>query len=184
LKKVALVVALPSEFNAEELVFDFPVIFSGVGKLNAAHSTSEALRLYNPELVINLGTAGAINKSPGELLEIREVVQRDMDARPLSPRGEVPFENGMHVLVSNFGEYKCGSGDSFVSEVDPWFIESGIDVIDMELFGIAYVCQKHSVPWRSVKYITDTIGSNSGDDWQRHLKLASKSLHGYLPKLI
>lgn len=184
MRRIALIVALPDEFNIKELKYDFPIIFSGVGKLNAAHAANEAIRIHNPELVINLGTAGAINKSPGDLLEIREVVQRDMDARPLSPRGEIPFEDGFHILQSRFGHYKCGTGDSFVTEVDPWFIESGIEVIDMELYGIAFVCQKNKVPWRSVKYITDKVGSNSGDEWQKHLKLASKSLHDYLHILV
>jgi adenosylhomocysteine nucleosidase len=184
MRRIALIVALPDEFNIKELKYDFPVIFSGVGKLNAAQAANEAIRIHNPELVINLGTAGAINKSPGELLEIREVVQRDMDARPLSPRGEIPFEHGFHILQSKFGDYKCGTGDSFVTNVDPWFVESGIEVIDMELYGIAYVCQKHNIPWRSVKYITDKVGSNSGDEWQKHLKLASSALNAHLPKII
>ena len=184
MNRAVIIVALPSEFDKNNLYKDFPVIFSGVGKLNAAFATAEAIKLYQPELVINLGTAGAVNQSPGELLEISAVIQRDMDARPLSPRGEIPFQESFHSLESKFGNFKCGTGDSFVTEVDPWFIEAGIEVIDMELYAIAYVCQKNSIPWRSVKYITDKIGSNSGDEWLGHLKLASDALHSYLPKLL
>lgn len=179
-----IIVALPMEFDVFDFDLKIPIIFSGVGKLNAAYATTEAIRLHKPEIVINLGTAGAVSKSPGELLEINAVIQRDMDARPLSPRGEIPFQEGFHSLESKFGNFKCGTGDSFVTEVDPWFIEAGIEVIDMELYAIAYVCQKNSIPWRSVKYITDKIGSNSGDEWLGHLKLASDALHSYLPKLL
>jgi len=183
MKQVVLIVALSTEFDESKLQEDFPVVYSGVGKLNAAYSTQEAINAYQPELIVNLGTAGAINRLPGEILEINEVIQRDFDARPLSPRGEIPFQNEFHSFRSDFGEYKCGTGDSFVTEVDPWFLESKIEVIDMELYGIAYICQKKSIPWRSVKYITDKIGSDSGDAWLNHLNLASDALHEYLPKL-
>ena len=184
MKNTVLIVALKAEFNVQDLEFDLPVIFSGVGKLNASQATVEAIRVYEPNLVINLGTAGALTKTPGELLEISEVFQRDMDARPLSPRGTTPFQEGPSSFKSNFGEFKCGTGDSFVTEVDPWFLEEGIEVIDMELYAIAFVCHRYAIKWRSVKYITDKVGADSGDDWVEHLKLASNALHSHLPKLL
>jgi adenosylhomocysteine nucleosidase len=54
----------------------------------------------------------------------------------------------------------------------------------MELYGIAYVCQKNGIPWRAVKYITDKVGLNSGNEWQKQLKLAPSALNDYLLRII
>ena len=66
----------------------------------------------------------------------------------------------------NFFILVCGSGDSFVTAADPWLFSEGVDVVDMELFAIAYVASNHAIPWQSYKYITDDANENSGNDWQ------------------
>lgn len=141
-----IVVALSTEFDDSNLSLNIPVLFSRVEKLNAAYATQKAISLYAPELIINLGTAGAVSRLPGEILAVNEVTQRDMDASPLSPRSEIPFQDAHRSLQSDFGEFKCVTNDSFVTEVDPWFLESKIEVIDMELYGIAYICNKNLIP--------------------------------------
>jgi adenosylhomocysteine nucleosidase len=60
----------------------------------------------------------------------------------------------------------CGSGDSFVTAVDPWLAAQGIDLVDMELWGIACACERAGVPWRAWKYVTDQADEGAADDWQ------------------
>lgn len=60
------------------------------------------------DLIINYGTAGALNKELiGELSLVGLVRQRDMDARPISDLGVTPFEQtpfaGDIVLNKNGG---------------------------------------------------------------------------------
>jgi adenosylhomocysteine nucleosidase len=86
-------------------------------------------------------------------------------AEPLAPRGEVPFSARPNAYVSEGGKYVCGSGDSFVTETDPWLIAQAIDVVDMELFAIAAVAHDAAIPWRSFKYITDDADASAGSDW-------------------
>ena len=60
------------------------VFFTGVGKINAAHVATKVILEHKPDLVINYGTAGAINKTlRGKLVQVGRFIQRDMDCRPL-----------------------------------------------------------------------------------------------------
>jgi|DEB19_MinimDraft_3_1074340.scaffolds.fasta_scaffold60265_2 adenosylhomocysteine nucleosidase len=178
--KVVCLVALESELPQGLTSSSIPIIYTGVGKLNASIATYGAILKYSPELVINLGTAGSLAIPQGEIVEIREVIQRDFNAEPLAPRGEIPFQDSLSISHSRYGDYKCGTGDSFVTEIDAWFLSKKIDVIDMELYGIAYTCEKLGVEWRAAKFITDIIGKNSGEDWAAWLKLAPNSLVRWL----
>jgi len=154
---------------AEEL--DHPdVLHTGVGKLNAAYVLTRELQRRRPKLVVNYGTAGGINPSLAGLVEIRRVLQVDMEAEPLAPRGQTPFSPEPFQLDSGTDGVVCGSGDSFVTAVDPWLVQHGVEVVDMELFAIASVCQREGIPWRSFKYIADHANRNSGTTWQAHVR--------------
>jgi adenosylhomocysteine nucleosidase len=154
---------------AEEL--DHPdVLHTGVGKLNAAYVLTRELQRRRPKLVVNYGTAGGLNPSLAGLVEIRRVLQVDMEAEPLAPRGQTPFSPEPFQLDSGTDGVVCGSGDRFVTAVDPWLVQHGVEVVDMELFAIASVCQREGIPWRSFKYIADHANRNSGTSWQAHVR--------------
>ena len=57
----------------------------------------------------------------------------------------------------------CGTGDNFVTSDDPWLSENGVDIADMELFAIAHVCQRHTIPWRAFKFVSDHADHWIGD---------------------
>jgi adenosylhomocysteine nucleosidase len=90
---------------------------------------------------------------------VAHVVQRDMMAMPLAPRGSTPFSSALDRLSSGHGAAVCGTGDSLVTADDPWLADNGIDIVDMELFAIAHVCQRHNIPWRAFKYLTDDFAT-------------------------
>ena len=174
--KFVAIVALPSELPREIWNRDEPLIYSGVGKLNAAIATLESINKYQPKFILNLGTVGSIRNDISGVIEIEKVFQRDFDATPLVPKGVVPFDEKPNVLSSDFGQYSCGSGDTFVRNKEEWLLENKIDVVDMELYGIAHACFSKNTPWRSFKYITDYISKDSGNDWENNLKYAAASL--------
>ena len=170
------IVALPSELPKDLWTFSEPLIYSGVGKLNASVATIQAIDKHKPNFILNLGTVGALNNDISGVVEIREVFQRDFDAEPLSPKGKVPFDNKPEVLTSSFGKYSCGTGDTFVRSKDPWLVDNQIDVVDMELFAIAHACYSKGLPWRSLKFITDYVSRDSGEDWQKNLEVSGTAL--------
>jgi adenosylhomocysteine nucleosidase len=163
--QILIITALESELKRSALPSGIEIVYSGVGKINAAITATKAIAEYAPAQIINFGTAGKVNPNLQGLLEIGKVVQRDMQTEPLAPRGTTPFCNKPSTYEST-GQFICGTGDSFVTAHDPWLHTQGIDVVDMELFAIAAVAHEHQIAWRSFKYITDDANEHSGDDWQ------------------
>jgi adenosylhomocysteine nucleosidase len=161
-----IITALESELKRNALPDRVEIIYSGIGKINAALTSTKAINQFSPCKIMNFGTAGKVNPKLDGLLEIGKVIQRDMMAEPLAPRGTTPFCDRPKEYLSS-GKYICGSGDSFVSAADPWLLSQGVDVVDMELFAIAYVANYHQIPWHSYKYITDDANESSANDWHQ-----------------
>ena len=157
--------ALPHELDHAPIAHDIPVVFTGVGKLNAALALVDAIARYRPTTVINFGTAGRLSPAITGLVEVADVIQRDMDAAPLAPRGVTPFDNTPMLMTSGFQGVRCATGDSFMRSTEPWLEEQGVDIVDMELFALAFVCHRRDIAWRSFKYITDDTDENAGRDW-------------------
>jgi adenosylhomocysteine nucleosidase len=162
---VIIITALDMELDAKNLPPGIGIYYSGIGKINATMTTMQAIERSKPKLIINFGTAGAVHDETSGLLAIRRVVQRDMIAESLAPRGQVPFCTRPHEYFSKTGKFSCGTGDSFVTRQDPWLVEQDITVVDMELFAIAAVAHEHNIEWISYKYVTDHANESSGQDW-------------------
>ena len=56
---------------------------SGIGKVNVAISTTLLIEKFNPKLIINTGSAGALDESlsVGDMLISNDVVYHDVDAK-------------------------------------------------------------------------------------------------------
>lgn len=167
-----VIAALESEIKAHSLPHHIPIVYSGIGKINAAIATFQAIQRYQPQLIINFGTVGKINPTLSGLVTINKVIQRDISAEPLAPRGIVPLSSKPNEFIVNTAGYVCGTGDSFVTQHDPWLIDQGVDVVDMELFAIAAISFEHNVKWISYKYISDAANEDSAHEW------SSKVHHG------
>jgi adenosylhomocysteine nucleosidase len=167
---VLVLVALPQELDAALLGAQAAVYYTGVGKINAAYVTAKAIRAHAPQLVINFGSAGRVAPGAAGLVEVASVLQRDMHAEPLAPRGATPFQDGGHTLHSGYAGVVCGTGDSFVTAPDPWFTTRGVQLVDMELYAVASVCARENVAWRSFKFVSDDANGDSASDWQANVR--------------
>ena len=155
---IALVIALPQE---AEGITDYPVYFSGCGKVNATIATMKAIN-DGHDYIINFGTAGAVSPISG-LVEVTGYVDRDMDARPIKCElGQTPFEDG--IILGEKG-IVCGTGDKFATCTP----EIECDIVDMESYAIAKTCMKQGVKFRSFKYISDNADENSASDWEENV---------------
>jgi len=161
-----IIAALEAELNRDALPAGVNIVYSGVGKINASIASYHAIHQLKPSRIINFGTAGKINPEIHGLLEIGAVIQRDMNAEPLAPRGKTPYSHMPEKYHSSSGIYICGTGDSFVNSHDDWLHQEKVDLVDMELFAIAAVAHHHGIPWQSFKYITDDANERSGAEWQ------------------
>jgi adenosylhomocysteine nucleosidase len=168
-KSIVIIAALETELDHRNVPAHIPVVYSGVGKVNAAIATFKAIKEFSPDLIINFGTVGKITPDLAGLIPIASVVQRDMNAEPLAPRGVVPFSDKPNKYISDLEGYICGTGDSFVTAQDDWLVQNGIDVVDMELFAIASVAHEHDVDWLAYAYISDSANENAGQEWSKNV---------------
>lgn len=186
-RRILILTALPNELNAADAPPDVDVRYCGVGKVNAALHATQAILERRPALVINFGTAGKIDPLHDGLLEVAAVVQRDMMAMPLAPRGVTPLmpqDQQPPRLESGYPGVICGTGDSFVTASDAWLLEQKIDLVDMELFAIARVCRHFGVPWRAFKFITDGADDDAALDWEAKVHLGAELFWRHLPQVL
>jgi adenosylhomocysteine nucleosidase len=143
----------------------------GVGKVNATYNTLKLINIHKPKIIINYGTAGAINSKLKGLVECTKFYQRDMDVRSLDFKlGETPFDKIKEIITSKDG-YSCGTGDSFVNKK----IDMEVDVVDMEAYAIAKVCKLENIEFKCFKYISDNADQNASNDWNTNLILGAKA---------
>jgi len=168
-----LSIALEQEFNRKNSPQDSVLVYTGVGKINATFAITKAIIQTGATEVINFGTAGSVNGKHTGLVEVDTILQRDMVAEPLAPRGETPYQQDdfAHAIILNSGtNITLGTGDSFVNTDDPWFKYADIDIVDMEGYALAVVCAKLGVKFRCFKYISDNANENAQNDWESSLK--------------
>jgi adenosylhomocysteine nucleosidase len=175
LPATVVVIALRTESDGLFEAADVPVLYCGVGKVNAAISLTRTLCRYaqhglSMPQVLNFGSVGSRSYPTGTLLECCEFVQRDMDVSGLGfDLGVTPFDDAPARLRFEplFGDLPiavCGSGDSFATG------EIGMEcaVIDMEAFALAKVCWQEKAPFACAKYVSDGADHAAADDWQRN----------------
>jgi adenosylhomocysteine nucleosidase len=157
-----------------------PVLYTGLGKVNAALSLMRALRDYRNAgqalpLVMNFGTAGSHLLPAGNLVACRQFVQRDMDVSGIGyPLGVTPFEDipaqlEFPAVFEGLPAALCGSGDSFQTGVAKLHCE----VIDMEAYALAKVCHLERARFACAKYITDGADTSAATAWQWNLPRAA-----------
>jgi adenosylhomocysteine nucleosidase len=177
MQKIIVIAALEAEFPFSGKLFQ-KVFYTGVGKINAGRATTELILTEKPDLILNVGTAGTLRKEMlGCVFGIREVIERDMMAEPLAPRGVVPLSNQESLLKSDFGTVRCASGDSFVTAKDVWLEDNAVDLVDMELFAIAKVANHYGVKWRSIKYASDLADGNAVEHWNASLEVVNEKIN-------
>jgi adenosylhomocysteine nucleosidase len=169
-----IVMALPSESGGLIEARGFNVVYTGLGKVNAAHGLTRALHQARAEpisYVLNLGSVGSQKHPRGALVEVDRFVQRDMDVMGLGfPLGHTPFEAAPATLTiaprfAHLPTAVCGTGDSFLQGPSP--LECC--VVDMEAYALAKVCHLESVPFACVKYVTDGADDAAAGDWQTNI---------------
>ena len=167
----------PGLIGEEEVQIGY--LRTGVGKVKSAFYLSEAINHAQPDLVVNVGTAGTICHQVGDIFVCRHFVDRDM--QKMAEFG-LECEINSSALLEEKGycthwteDGICNTGDGFLTELTH---VSG-DVVDMEAYAQAFVCRSKEIPFISVKYVTDIIGQNSVKHWEDKLADARQGLSHY-----
>jgi adenosylhomocysteine nucleosidase len=180
LDDVLVVMAIAAEGQGRFDALGERVLFTGIGKINATHRLTKRLSELQlvgraPRRVVNFGTAGSPVFETGVVVGCRQFIQADMDARGLGfELGQTPFEDGPATLTfpptfTELPEGVCGSADRF----DTGGEGPRREVIDMEAYALAKVCQLEGLAFACAKYITDGADHNAAADWRAALPLAA-----------
>lgn len=172
---------------------DVCVMRSGVGKGNAAMSTTILLEHFPIKEVINIGTAGGLRKEQ-EVLDViiaNRVVQYDYDTSALDKEaGKGRYYNpsstfiqkGIKALESINVAHHIGlvaSGDTFISEPLQFtnLLKKFPDAIcaEMEAGAIAQVCNHYQIPFAILRALSDIAFKElSPLDFKTYVNAASK----------
>ncbi len=174
---LVLFVALEDEFPAA--LAPCPIVYTGVGKVNAALAAAGLFARERPALALNYGTAGAVRPGLSGLLEVGAAAQRDMDIRPLGLPLGVTFGDPEPALLRWGGGLIVGTGDSFAAAPP----ELHCDLVDMETYALAKASLRAGVPFRSFKFVTDAADEAAAADWEANKALGASLFADRLAEL-
>jgi adenosylhomocysteine nucleosidase len=181
LPQILVVVAIRAESAGVFEAAGVPVLYCGVGKVNAAITLTRELRRYAGRdqampLVVNFGSAGSRQFATGTLVACHEFIQRDIDVSGLGYQlGVTPYDEAPPCLhfdpvFTHLPTALCGSGDSFA------VTDLAMDcaVIDMEAYALAKVCWLEKAKFACAKYVSDGADHTAADDWQKNVHRAAE----------
>lgn len=180
--KWLIVMALPQESRGLLEHAGARVLYTGVGKVNAASSLARHLAEVRCAgaplpLVVNLGTAGSRSVAAHTLVACNRFAQRDMDVGGMGfAPGVTPFDETPPVIefpsaFTQLPQLLCSTADSFATHLHT---VAG-DVVDMEAFALAHVCRATGARFACAKYVTDGADSDSAAHWEAALERAAQS---------
>ena len=197
LTDVKVEVIAGSEYNSGKYEGKEVVLLkSGIGKVNAAMATAILLEKYQPDVVINTGSAGGLHTdlNVGDVVISTEVRHHDVDVTAFNYEyGQVPgmpaaFPSDEKLVeiakqcVKNINgiqvvEGLIVTGDSFMNDparVD--FVKSKfgtLHAVEMEAAAIAQVCYAFKVPFVVTRALSDIAGKESNISFDQFLKTAA-----------
>jgi adenosylhomocysteine nucleosidase len=189
----ALVVAALAEEVAR--VDGIEVLVTGVGKAVAAATLAHRLATGpRPDVVVNIGTAGAVAPGMSGLHEVTFVTQHDLPYDAL----EVlvgPLHRGYLLTTGSApaptrgapqGAVTLATADIFVA--DPQraarIASAGVHLVDMEAFAYAATCAVFGVPMRCVKAVSDAADEEASDSWLDTVEKCAATLAQWLQRHI
>lgn len=184
------------------------LVWSGWGKVSAARAAtrliSNSSKDHPIDCIFFTGVAGAVdsNLKQWDIVVADNVVQYDMDARPLFERFYIPALNKDRLypseewknktfsaildaknngLLKEFGHITkglIGTGDRFISDRNV-LVELAKDLedlkaIEMEGAAVAQVATQEGIPWVIIRVISDEADLDAADNFSEFLEKYKK----------
>lgn len=175
--------------NGTLLNHEVVLCLGGIGKVNAGATAQLVASEYKPDLIINIGLAGNCSDLPlGGVVVADRLVYHDfnMDFAAEDPPGLTFFTPDSRLM--GYAEtvckglslkYKTGAvatGDLFIedSAVRADIIaRTGCSCVEMEGAAIAHIAHKNSIPYVTVKVLSDNADEGAHDTFNAVLPLGA-----------
>ena len=176
---------------------DIVLLKSGIGKVNAAIGTTLLLQLFEPDCIINTGSAGGFDPAlnVGDIVISTEVRHHDVDVTAFGYEyGQVPQQPAFYSPDETLAAVaeKCVSrmqgmntvrglictGDQFMN--DPVRVERKrglfpeMKAVEMEAASIAQTCAQFGTPFIVIRALSDIAGKESDLSFEQFLVTAAK----------
>jgi adenosylhomocysteine nucleosidase len=173
------------------------LVQSGIGKVASTIATTLLLTHFNPDCVINTGSAGGFDPelNVGDVVISSEVRHHDVDVTAFNYEiGQVPnmppafianktLIDAAEQSIKSIGDVKVKTGlittgDTFMC--DPVVIDQArknfptMKAVEMEGAAIAQTCHQMSVPFVVIRSLSDIAGKESPESFEAYLEKASK----------
>lgn len=180
------------KMNGAEVI----LLRSGIGKVNAAMSTTILLEKFKPDFVVNTGSAGGYDPklNVGDIVISSEVRHHDVDVTvfnyeygqvPGLPPGfeadkklvEIAEEAAKEIEEIQVVKGLIATGDSFMN--DPKRVEyirdkfTNLQAVEMEAAAIAQVAYQFGTPFVIIRSLSDIAGKESNISFDAFLDKAA-----------
>jgi nucleoside phosphorylase len=153
------------------------LVISGIGKANAALATTYACLTCRPDLICNLGAAGATTAATplGSIYQIDKAIEFD---RPHLRTG-VPHFHHPHTLTG-FETAALATQDRPVKNpTDRRALAVCADLTDMEGTAVIQTAGKFNIPCLLFKFVSDTPHPDEQDNILKQIKELRSSFCGF-----
>ncbi len=169
-----VVMALPQEGGALFESAQVPVLYTGVGKINAAYHLTLRLAEYRARNLpsaarreLRYGRQRAVRTRAARLVQHLRPARHGREPAGLRTRRHAirPDARGCSrfpSLATHLPEAICGTGDSFATS----HVETHFSVVDMEAYALAKVCLLQGARFGCIKFVTDGADDAAADAWQ------------------
>jgi adenosylhomocysteine nucleosidase len=166
-------------------------VCSGIAKVNAAVCTQAAIDNFTPDAIINAGIAGGMNKDVKvcDIVVSSEVLPHDLDLHFLKDyppycgiyKADSRLIEAAEKICADFGiksfRGRIVSGEAFISSnivkeniltrLNPY-------AVDMESSAVGHCCFLNSMPFVSVRCISDNADDDGAMSFDEFEKIAAK----------
>ena len=175
---------------------DVVIVQSGIGKVASALATAILIDKFQPDYVVNTGSAGGFDPSlkVGDIVVSSEVRYHDVDVTafgyeigqlPANPAAFIPHPtlvNAAQVGIEQLSNINAmvgliTTGDTFMTKEDDIAKARAnfptMAAVEMEGAAIAHTCHQFNVPFVIVRSLSDIAGIESPTSFDEYLETAS-----------
>ncbi|MCF8069305.1 MAG: hypothetical protein K9L30_12035 [Desulfobacterales bacterium] len=154
---------------------DFVLVISGIGKINAATATTFSCMNYKPDVIFNLGAAGAADKLHplGENYHINNVVELDRPSLKTGNASSVRPD-----IINGFNKATIATQDkAILKDEERIKISAAVNLVDMEAAAVVQVCKKFKTNCYLFKFVSDVPGHDMDNHIIENIKKYRRSFY-------
>jgi len=175
---------------------DVVIVQSGIGKVAAALATAILIDKFQPDYIVNTGSAGGFDATlnVGDIVVSSEVRYHDVDVTafgyeigqlPENPAAYIPHKTLITAAKAGINELKniqtmvglITTGDTFMTKDDDIAKARKnfptMAAVEMEGAAIAQTCHQFNIPFVIIRSLSDIAGKESPTSFDEYLETAS-----------